>query len=102
MTDAVRITMSRMGRSRIGAARLGITYREYARHIDGGWRWCCACKTWHPVEEMSYRSSKREGVDNICRRVAAERARVAIARRRAAKQPPITNLQSRTVEATSR
>ena len=77
-------TLSRAHRSAIGATHLGITLAEYQAHIDAGLRRCSACHRWHPFEQMAKRASKREGIDNICKRVAAEKARVSIARRRAA------------------
>lgn len=83
MIDNIRVPLSRTHRSAIGATRLSITLTEYEARIAAGERWCYACSDWHPIEQMRLRSSKREGVDNICKQQSARRARIAIARRRA-------------------
>lgn len=79
-------TLSRAHRSAIGAAHLGITLSEYQAHIEAGLRHCYDCKQWWPVGSMTKRSSKREGIDNICRSCSRARARIGIARRRAAQR----------------
>lgn len=71
----------------IGASQLGMSTDEYVRHIRAGEKWCTGHHDWHPRAEFGKRESLPDGLNNICRAIDRERARLRMrdlaARRRA-------------------
>lgn len=86
MIDYIRKPLDREHRSRIGATHLGITLAEYEAHIEAGERRCYSCRSWRPASEMATRSSRRDGLDNLCLPCSRARARAAMARRHAGRR----------------
>lgn len=50
------------------AARIGLTWAEYADHINRGELWCYRDQGWHDASEFSFDRSRSTGRAASCRR----------------------------------
>lgn len=67
-------------RQKQGAARLGIPFAEYRRHIEAGESWCSGHRGWHPTADFYKNRRTPNGLTSYCRTFSQARQ----ARRKAA------------------
>lgn len=63
------------------AARIGLTWAEYADHLNAGELWCYRDQAWHPAEEFALDRSRWSGRTASCRRSRNAAARRSYERR---------------------
>lgn len=64
------------------AIRIGLTWAEYADHLNRGELWCYRDQAWHPAEEFAVDRNRSTG-----RAASCKRSTNAAARRRYQRKP---------------
>lgn len=82
MSDKTRIEWTDATRGRASAAaRIGLTWTEYADHLNAGHLWCYRDQAWHPAEEFAVDRSRSTGRAASCKRSINAAARLRYQRK---------------------
>lgn len=60
------MAQTREGAIKVCASKAGLSVANYLVKVAGGFKWCYACKEWHPVAAFGVDSTRFDGLTALC------------------------------------